>query len=896
MAAALVLGEWIGQYGLQTGILVSIFMMLAMILLWDGMRVGAVRELLRQKGIRIWGRERYFLPFFCCLGVVLGVRGAAPVEFARCLEGDFREGRKEVQNQGITGRLSGIIEEIEPDGEGIRLYVRECVVWDASFGQGISLEKQWASGKNEAEKGELSKENPIQSPQEGSVYEGKEALSAGRVLIVCAGVDFATEALDYLPGSRIEANGWIYLFPEASNPGQFDTRNYYLGKNVQVGMQADSVIVGTEAASGLQSMVRREILWLEMKLYASLEAICESRDAGVFQAVLLGASRQVEEETKQLYQAGGIAHLLSISGLHISCIAMVMYQAIRRYTGSFPVGLAGGAVFLVGYGMIVGNGASALRAMIMFVCLMGANVTGRKYDLLSAAGLAMILILLWYPMQIYQAGFWMTFLAVAGIGVVYPAVLEFTGCKGRGMNSILFSASVQMSVLPVVLFSSYVCPMYSILLNMLVVPFAAYVLFSAAGGAVGGILLREAGVFLAGTGHYILDWYEWLCSQMQKLPGASVIAGKPELWQIFLYYGALLFGVYLMRYWGRRKKPGESCRESTAEEMSPETKGGLLSRRVIQRKGIQELEELLTKEERRRVYIRKCRNILMVSVGAVLLYGILQKYPDGKLHITMLDVGQGESIHLQLPEGGHMVIDGGSTDVTNPGTYRIEPYLLSQGVNVIDLLIVTHSDADHCNGILELLKRGKVQIKELYLARMWETDAWAEILACAEEQGIPIRYAQAGDGFMLDGVTFACLHPKAVAVEENDNSIVLRLEYGRFSALFTGDISMAGEDFLDRLKPVTLLKVPHHGSRYSASTKLLSACMPKAAFISSGVGNWYGHPHEELLQRLESVGCEWYVTKKSGALFLETDGAFVNCDTFLEAVYFSTGTVYTTEE
>lgn len=891
MAAALVLGEWIGQYGLQIGIVVSILMILVMMLLWDGMKITAVDELLEKRGIRIWGRERYFLPFFCCLGVVLSVRACEPAEFSKELERYLQSTPAEERSQGLTGTLTGMIEDVEPDGEGIRLYVRDCFVDAACFEQYVTGQEQSVFGKDTAaEKTGLSADRRMQS-EEGQ-------LSAGKVMITCAEVDFATEALDYFPGSRIQAEGWIYLFPEATNPGQFDTRNYYLGKNVQAGMKADFVSVTATKNQGLQSiqsMLRKELLWLEMKLYASLEQVCESRDAGVFQAILLGASRQVEEETKQLYQAGGIAHLLSISGLHISCIAMVIYQAIRRYTGSFLVGMAGGTFFLLCYGIIVGSGASALRAMIMFGGFMGANVTGRKYDLLSGTGLAAILILLQYPMQIYQAGFWMSFLAVAGIGLLNPAVLAFTGCKGKILQSLLFSASVQMSVLPVVLYSSYVCPVYSVLLNLLVVPFAAYLLFSAVGGAFGGLLVRGVGVFLAGTGHYILNWYERLCTQMLELPRARMITGKPELWQVFLYYGVLLFVICLMRRFGTQKKKLRNSEKSTevletGRDLSVGNsfrKGRSMSVGKIRSTGrFLQAEELLSAEEIHRLYRRRCLRLLLVFVSGILLYAMLQKHPDGKLHITMLDVGQGECIHLQLPEGGHIVIDGGSTDVSNPGTYRIEPYLLSQGVREIDLLVVTHPDADHCNGILELLENGQIPVRQLYLARMYAADAWAELLACAEERQIPVRYAQAGDGFTFSEVKFTCLHPENIVVEENDNSVVLRLEYGDFSALFTGDISMEAEDFLGVLEPVTLLKVPHHGSKYSVSTDLLSACTPKAAFISSGPGNLYGHPHEELLRRLETAGCQWYATKKSGALFLETDGSWIEIDTFAENVYF----------
>ena len=825
MAAALVLGEWIGQYGLQTGILVSIFMMLAMILLWN------------EKG-----RVRYCLPFFCCLGVVLETGTSAPTEFETCLNAYLQETVTEEKSQGITGTLTGIIEDVEADGEGIRLYVREGYVDDEELLEGVSI-------------------------------RSVDGASAGKVLIACQELDFGTQALLYPPGSRIEAEGWIYLFPEATNPGQFDTANYYRGINVRVGMKADTVRVVAESRNWLGKM----LLKLEQKLYASLNQVCDGRDTGVFQAVLLGASRQVEEETKALYQAGGIAHLLSISGLHISCIAIVIYQVIRRCSGSFPVGMTVGVCFLVCYGIIVGTRASAIRAMIMFVCLMGANVTGRKYDLLSAAGLAAILILVQYPMQIYQTGFWMTFLAVAGIGVVYPGVLNFTGCRSRWGQSILFSASVQVSVLPVVLYGSYVCPVYGVLLNLLVVPLAAYLLFSAAGGAVGGLLTTGTGMFLAGTGHYILNWYDWLCTRMLKLPGAGRITGKPVLWQIFLYYSVLLTAVYLIQVIGKKKK-------LPAVPLLPGLR--LKGKKIPVSNTNQRQEELRTREEISRIRRQRILRMLIIPAGILLLYGILQKRPDGKLHITMLDVGQGECIHLQMPEGSNLLIDGGSTDVTSPGTYRIEPYLLSQGVSQIDLLVVTHPDADHSNGILELLDSGKIKVKELYLGPMQEPDAWSQLLLRAEAQNIPVRYATAGDCFTVAGTEITCLHPKYTVADENDNSVVLRLEYGSFSALFTGDISMEAEDFLAELEPVTLLKVPHHGSKYSTSSSLLETCTPQAAFISCGMGNRYGHPHTDLLQRLEDGGCSTCITKHSGALLLETDGSQVRIETFGENVYF----------
>ena len=778
-----------------------------MIVLTDLAGTDAVRWYLSKLSVVIPGRELCCLPFFCLAGIVLMVYGTMPSELENYLDGT---GNVSQTRQGATACLLGEIERVEPDGDGIRLFVSHTMA-------------------------EISQEDTF-----------SESLSAGTILVSLPDTDFTEQAMEYVPGSRIRVQGWLYLFPRATNPGQFDTKLYYYGKNVHGGMKAEQISVIRESRRPLQ----KELLWIRMKLFDSLEQVCQPREKGVFQAILLGASREVTEETKKLYQAGGIAHLLSISGLHISCLAMVLYQAIRRYSGSFLFAMGSVLFFLISYGIIVGSTASALRAMIMFGCFLGANVTGRKYDLLSGAGLAAILILVWYPMQIYQSGFWMSFLAVAGIGVVYPAVSAFTGCTGKVLNSLLFSWSVQITLLPVILYNNYVCSSYSVLLNLLVVPFAAYLLFSAVTGALGGLVCKALGIFFAGTGHYILNWYDTVCRWMLTLPKASMIMGKPAWWQIGIYYGLFLLAVFWMAHQGKWKEQEDS---------------------------------LMKPKERQRLVRRKAVRFVPVLLLSVVLFAAIQHNRDGKLHLAMLDVGQGECLCMHLPDGSNVLIDGGSTDVKNVGTYRIEPYLLSEGISHIDLLVLTHSDADHCNGILELLESERITVGEIYLSRMADEAAWEELFSYTDQLGIPIRYAVSGDRVLFGEMQIDCLHPgkDEITGEDNDNSVVLKVTYGTFSAVLTGDISMDAEDFLAETGEVTLLKAAHHGSKYSTSEELLSVCNPDMVFISCGAGNSYGHPHEELLKRLENADCDWYVTAEKGALFIETDGKKTDVHTFL---------------
>ena len=849
------------------------------------------------------------LPFFYMGGGCLRMYAERPVPFVSYLE-------TERAGSGVQGIAYGVIFAVEPDGETLRLWMKDSFVVAQEKGtrksvpsqayqeaaslaettgkQGSSpsivIQQSIVSGEQTAanipvgqslsqttfcQPGKQTAANiPVGQSLSQTTFcqPGKQtaanmlpvrfpiiqqgALSAGNMIVQIKGsLCTADGRLSYPIGSRIQAAGWIYVYPNAVNPGQFDARRYYLGRNVQVGMAADDVLVVQQG----KAAVANRVLYWKGRFIQVLDAICDPKDAGLFQAILLGLSRQVEEPQKQLFQAAGIAHLLSISGLHVSCLAMAVYRAVRRGSGSFWMGLAGGVVFLNVYGLLIGPSASAMRAMLMFGLQMLCACYGRKYDLLSGAGLAAMVILCRFPLQILQTGFWMTFLAVLGIGCVNPVLTDFLQWRSRGGRAVLFSLSVYLATLPVVLSGSFVQSVYTAVLNLVVLPLAAYLLYAGMAGMCIGLWHPAAGMFCIGLGHFIVTIYEACCMWALRLPGARNVMGQPALWQCLLYYGILIVSLYLMQHIS-----GKTGRESSicfAKSFS--------GRNWSSREGsVRSAAE--SRRDKRQMMLR-CGSLLLLVCA---LCGMLGSYRDGALHVTMLDVGQGECICLQLPNGDAVLIDGGSSDVADVGNYRIVPFLLSKGIADIDLLVLTHPDADHTNGIPALLQDPRIRIRELYLPHVAQEESWQEVLALAEWQQIPVRYGAAGDRVTFGQVSFACLHPKKgkTALEANDNSIVLQMTYRGQKALFTGDLSAQAEDFLDGLSGISLLKVAHHGSKYATTAAFLERCAPKLAIVSCGAGNPYGHPHNEVLQRLEGVDCPYYVTAGKGALLLSTRG------------------------
>jgi len=209
-----------------------------------------------------------------------------------------------------------------------------------------------------------------------------------------------------------------------------------------------------------------------------------------------------------------------------------------------------------------------------------------------------------------------------------------------------------------------------------------------------------------------------------------------------------------------------------------------------------------------------------------------------------------------MPGGKNCLIDGGSSDVSSVGAYRIEPYLLYCGIRNIDYAFVSHGDEDHISGIRELLQDQKLGIGIRTLVLPAEK-YWDEKL---KEQKMSLR----------------CIGPEMVLSESgNAASMVLQAEYGNFSMLLTGDVEGAGEKQLvksGRLGKCRILKAAHHGSKNSGTEEFLDAVEPQIVLISAGRGNRYGHPHEETLERLKSRNCQVYSTQQCGAVTIQSDG------------------------
>lgn len=651
-------------------------------------------------------------------------------------------------------------------------------------------------------------------------------------------------------GSELRIEGKLERFSGARNPGEFDYALYYRSQKLTCRMRASDIALLETDAPPLQ----RWVTIFRSYVSGALEFLCVEEDRGIYEAVILGDKAELSEDIRELYQKNGIAHLLAVSGLHVSLIGMGLYGGLRRLgLGYGKAGIAAAAVIFF-YGCVTGFGASVFRAVFMLLCSFLASYLGRTYDLMSSMSLSLLLLALDSPFLIFTSGLQLSFGAVFSIGIAAEKMREWKKEKQQQeasmpvagkqfVDGVFTSLFIQILTYPIILYHFFEFPIYGILLNLVVIPLMTYVV----GAGIAGVFIYTLAYFLSdlflnmamatiGTGHYILAFYSFLCRQASRLPFYSVVGGRPDFWKLAIYYGA----VFATLFWNKGS-----------------------------------------------VAVRKKR-FLAVSLGLMLL---LCFHPVRGLEVTFLDVGQGDGIFLQTARY-NILVDCGSSQIKNVGKSRLVPFLKSKGVSRLDFVFVSHGDLDHISGIEYLLQENTgIWVKNLVFSGIGKAEESCERLAkLSKKQGSVVQYMQMGDRISLGKLILTCVYPSETtrASDKNEQSLVLLADYGEISFLLTGDIKDGGEAEILRegqgLLPegVTVLKAAHHGSDSSSGEDFLKRVNPEIAVLSYGNGNSYGHPSGKVIEGLEEVGTRIWRTGDSGAIKIVTDGSRMEVMGFID--------------
>ena len=642
-------------------------------------------------------------------------------------------------------------------------------------------------------------------------------------------------------GSHLRITGKAYSFTSARNEGMFDSLTYYNSIGYSFGINNGVILGSSNSYNHFLDCLYRVRRFFSSKI----DLLLPSEESSIIKTMLLGQKKEIDEDLKNLYMRNGIAHILSISGLHISLIGLGVFKLLNRIGIRHKISAGVSSIIIVLYGIMAGFSVSSVRAIMMFILSMVAILVGRTYDLLTSVSLSLLILLLTNSLYAYNSGFLFTFGIIYGIAIILPTLTSPSSSENK-LNSVVTTllSSVSMGIisLPIYYYCYYQVPIYSILLNFIVLPIMSILMAIAFVMLTLSCVWFPLGKLLSFLIIGILKIFKTLSLFFDTLPAHYYTPGRPMLWQIICF-----IIVSLILYVYRKKLP------------------------------------------------LKLRYVVTFLVIILLT---LRFRPENEL--CMLDVGQGECIFLRKSDSRvaipgltpefTLLIDGGSTDISQVGKYRIIPFLKFKGASTIDAVFISHTDQDHVNGILEMLDSAGqegISIKRLILPRISETfknDSYLSLEAKAVEYDIPISYFSKGDILSYKGLSFKCLWPldNNSYINSNDDCMVLEAKCSGHSILFTGDISSDIESQITIDSPVDILKVPHHGSRNSSSLEFLSRITPSLCLISCGIDNQYGHPHSETISRLNSINAVILRTDLHGQLT-------VTVGTVLSVTFFDTG-------
>ena len=686
-------------------------------------------------------------------------------------------------------------------------------------------------------------------------------------------------------GSRVTLSGKASLPEPATNPGQYDAQKAGCARHICLKL-SDVTLKGTDQRRG--SLFLNALASLRVSLRKGAEQIFGPRNSALMSAIVLGDRSGLDAETRQLFQDGGILHVLAVSSLHVTLLGLTLYQILRRLRQSFLVSALASGFLVVSYCLMTGSSYSAIRAGVMFLLWLGAQVTGRTFDRLTALGAAAILILIRQPLALTDAGFLLSFGCILSLALLEPVFSDIWNPRRALSRRLSGALALQAGVLPCVLWFYCQTTPYGILVGLIVLPSMSLVMFFGTIGILAGLLIPLGSFFLTsarlagGPCGYLLDLFRLLCRLAQRLPGDVLITGRPPVWKMVLYYVCLLSFCLIIRL--------------------PDRKTFLKNRKKI----------------------RILHAGLLLSLFLLML---IQRKPA--FRFTCLDVGQG-SCALVEQDGLTMLFDCGSSSVKDVWRRRVEPALKFYGISHIDLLFLSHADGDHISGAQELLsgmhgmlpgaacfrrmppegissaqtgdltlvqrfsaaQAGGIRIERILLPQTDVTPdgpGMTEVIAAARRFNIPVSTVSEGAEFQHGQLHLRVLSPSPgrMTGSDNEDCIVLSLSWKNIRILFTGDLEKEGEEKFTRAyqdaalfspprghsetNSRTILLAGHHGSRNATSEGFLSLVRPDLVLISCGRNNRYGHPAAAMLKRLEDRGLPCFRTDQSGAFCLTAD-------------------------
>ena len=677
-----------------------------------------------------------------------------------------------------------------------------------------------------------------------------------RLMVYISGIDGRKAAA--LTGRRVSATGEVSRPDVASDPGAFDYSLYLLSKDIRATLRADDEQV---ISSGLRPGGLYRILNIiavfkydyEQRILMQFDDRC----AQMLLGILFGDDSFMDDELKTSFQQNGLAHLLAASGLHVGFVYGLFNVLMRKPStvrGNIPV-----MAVLVVYAALAGFSASVVRAVFMIIVHIVGRVTHRRYDFLTCIAFCALVLLIYRPANIFSSGFQLSFAAVLTLSIVLKKAEQITRgiCRAAGdkkgaviklaAEPLAGMVALQLGMMPLTVRNFHYVSLGGLFLNIPAIALAGLIV------PLGILLIPLA--YIGGPAFMFGGNMEEMLVKLLLMMN-DMLAGTPLSYRysasppmgVFIMYYAVLFFVC--------SETGRVCFKNTA----------LYGKKIV---------------------IVPMLAAVSVSAGCGFAADADYLLSD----VIFVDIGQGDCAHIKAGSGVDLMFDSGGSEKKDVGMDTLMPYFLGNGVSEIDMAVISHLHTDHYGGLLTL--KNAVKIKRLALSAVYEP--MKEKIY--EETGVPpenMLFLKAGD--IVDaggGVTLRVFAPAAgsrseyeriLADNEDENklSLIVKAEYKGRSVLFTGDIDSEYEkklvDIYGNIQEQSgapgagglhsdILKIAHHGSKYSSSDDFLSAVAPSVSVIQVG-RNLYGHPTPEALERIEEQGSLMFRNDMDGAVMV----------------------------
>ncbi len=652
------------------------------------------------------------------------------------------------------------------------------------------------------------------------------AATRGTVLV-------STDSLDDVEiGETLLLRGFLRLADASRNPGAFDYRAYLQAQDVSALFRCkDWAPLWREKPNewlAWRQAIARSKVWIETRL----AGFSHGQNLALLRGLLIGERDEISKEITDAFARTGLVHILAVSGSNVGFIAMIIVavlyfgQVPRRWHPSF---LLVGISF---YMFLTGAQPPVVRATIMAAVIIVCEYLERDADMYNNLGVAAMAILLWQPLQLFQLGFQLTFVAVLGIAYLYrPLALLFRRMLPLRWQLVRLTISLlavsfaaQLATLPFSLNAFGRLPLTAILGNMFVIPAALIIVTTATAACAFSFfspLSQTIGSVADLTTAEMIAFTKWLAD----VPLAYVDGIYVSPWLLLFYVILIVTFVEWRR--SRLARPW------------------------------------------------------LVGAGLLVLNIFVwqQTWSAGpKLRLTFFDVGQGDAALLEFPQGNLLIDTGPFDEEYDAASWVLLPFFRRSGVRQLDAVIITHPHADHLGGLPALLR--EIKIKKVFVCGV-ETNAPLEQQCekLADSLRVPLLALRAGDSLPdFAPAQVWALHPRrdeAGFRRLNDASVVIKIVFGQHAFLFPGDAEFESESHLLQTAPVLdsdVLKVGHHGSITSSLPQFLNAVSPQWAVASVGRWNRFGHPDPEVIARYDSLEIPFLRTDQNGAVIFESDG------------------------